>query len=205
MKYGFFGGSFNPPTCAHLELAKQAKKEFNLDKVFFVPVGNMYEKDNLVDEKFRYEMLELMCKQYDYLEVSNIELNSNRNYKAIDVFRIISEKYSNEIINNGLEIYFLLGSDNLASMEKWESSQELIKNYKYIVFERENEEIESIFSNNHLIEENKDNFKILESRKHSDISSTKVRDYLKQNNSNKVCDMVSEEVYEYIIKNKLYI
>ena len=32
-KVGFFGGSFNPPTNAHLEIAKTALEEMELDKV----------------------------------------------------------------------------------------------------------------------------------------------------------------------------
>lgn len=38
MRLGFFGGSFNPPTNAHIDLAKKALKECKLDKVIFVPI-----------------------------------------------------------------------------------------------------------------------------------------------------------------------
>ena len=44
MKLGFFGGSFNPPTIAHYNLIKQALKEYNFDKVYFVPVNDYYKK-----------------------------------------------------------------------------------------------------------------------------------------------------------------
>jgi nicotinic acid mononucleotide adenylyltransferase len=44
MKIGFFGGSFNPPTIAHLNLAKQAVKEYNYP-VIKVEVG--HEMPNL--------------------------------------------------------------------------------------------------------------------------------------------------------------
>lgn len=38
MKIGFFGGSFNPPTKAHINLAKKALNICKLDKVIFVPM-----------------------------------------------------------------------------------------------------------------------------------------------------------------------
>ena len=38
-KLGFFGGSFNPPTYAHINVAKMSIEKFNLDAVYFVPVG----------------------------------------------------------------------------------------------------------------------------------------------------------------------
>ena len=41
-KLGFFGGSFNPPTYAHINVAKMSIEKFNLDAVYFVPVGNLY-------------------------------------------------------------------------------------------------------------------------------------------------------------------
>ena len=58
-KYAFFGGSFNPPTIAHKTLAIKAAEKLNLDKVFFVPVGDGYKKDGLIDEKHRFKMLQL--------------------------------------------------------------------------------------------------------------------------------------------------
>ena len=62
MKIGFFGGSFNPPTIAHLNLAKQAVHEYHLDKFYYVPVNNYYNKKELIDIDTRCEMLELLCE-----------------------------------------------------------------------------------------------------------------------------------------------
>lgn len=63
MKIGFFGGCFNPPTNAHINLAKKALKECNLDKVIFVPIGNFYEKKELISGEHRYNMLKVACKR----------------------------------------------------------------------------------------------------------------------------------------------
>ena len=71
-KLGFFGGSFNPPTYAHINVAKMSIEKFNLDAVYFVPVGNLYNKLSLIDENYRYKMLELICD--DKIMVENIEL-----------------------------------------------------------------------------------------------------------------------------------
>ncbi len=63
MRIGFFGGCFNPPTNAHINLAKKALKECNLDKVIFVTVGDFYDKKELVPGKDRYNMLKIACKR----------------------------------------------------------------------------------------------------------------------------------------------
>ena len=65
MKIGFFGGSFNPPTYAHLEIARMSIQEQNLDRVYFVPVGNSYKKPELIDENYRYEMLQIISKNFN--------------------------------------------------------------------------------------------------------------------------------------------
>lgn len=63
MKIGFFGGCFNPPTNAHINLAKKVLKECKLDKVVFVPVGDFYDKKELVPAKHRYNMLKIAFKR----------------------------------------------------------------------------------------------------------------------------------------------
>ncbi len=67
MRIGFFGGSFNPPTNAHINLAKRALEECELDKVIFVPIGDFYEKAGLVSGKHRYNMLKIACERYKEL------------------------------------------------------------------------------------------------------------------------------------------
>ncbi|MBQ1383447.1 MAG: nicotinic acid mononucleotide adenylyltransferase, partial [Solobacterium sp.] len=37
MKVLYFGGAFNPPTRAHIELADLVRQELGFDKVLFMP------------------------------------------------------------------------------------------------------------------------------------------------------------------------
>ena len=106
MKIGFFGGSFNPPTIAHLDLVKKAIQKYQLDKVYFVPVNNFYKKEDLLDIRQRINMLEIICSQETKISVSDIEVENDRPLKAIDVFEIIEKKFQEN------DIYFLMGEDN---------------------------------------------------------------------------------------------
>ena len=125
-KIGFYGGCFNPPTKAHIGLAQMAIKEYKLDKVVFVPVGDFYEKDNLEKLLHRYNMLKIVCKDSEVLQVSDIESKSNISYKAIDIFEKIKENHKED------EIYFLMGADNLENLPQWKNNQKLVENYRYI-------------------------------------------------------------------------
>lgn len=201
MKYGFFGGAFNPPTCAHIELAKMVKEKFKLDKLFFVPVGNLYQKKELIDEKYRFEMLEILCRNCEGIEVSDLEMNLRKNLTAIEVFELINKQYSEETE----EIYFILGADNFEKIVTWKEAEKLIKNYKYIILEREEIELNKIINENKLLKENKCNFKILRENKCGSISSTKARSEIYEAPKKKICKIIPQEIYEYIIDKKLYI
>ena len=96
MKIGFFGGSFNPPTYAHMHIAKISIEQLKLDKFFFVPVGNLYDKPDLVDENYRYDMLNIACENENNIYVENIELKKAKRLSTIEAFEIIENKYNKD-------------------------------------------------------------------------------------------------------------
>ena len=153
MKIGFFGGSFNPPTYAHLEIARMSIQEQNLDRVYFVPVGNSYKKPELIDENYRYEMLQIISKNFNNIDVENIELNKNESISAIQAFEMIEKKYE------GTKIYFIMGADNFIKMPTWKNAEELITKYNYIVFNRHSLNLENFIKENGMLYKNKEKYK----------------------------------------------
>lgn len=145
-KIGFFGGSFNPPTIAHFEIVKLAKKEFNLDKVIIVPMGDKYEKKDLLPFKYRFRMLEIMFENFDDVEISSLQVNQQERSYAIDTFRIIDEKYKND------ERFFIMGLDNFVNIRKWKASSELLNKRKYIIFKRDNIKTKEESENVHFLD-----------------------------------------------------
>lgn len=198
MKYGFFGGSFNPPTKAHIEIAKEALEKFELDGVFFVPMGNGYAKPDLIDEKYRYEMLNIICNKEKNINVEDIELNGCNPLSTIDAFKLIEKKYSNS------ENYYIMGADNFEKLPNWPNSQELIQNYKYIIFERDGIDINTIIDNNLMLNKYKAHIKILNLKENTSCRSGIVRKYIKENNCNKIKDYIDEDIERYIKSKKIY-
>ena len=194
-KYGFFGGSFNPPTKAHVHLAEKVVNEMKLDKLFFVPVGNYYFKDGLIDEKYRYEMLRLICEKNNKLGVLDIELGINKTLKAIDAFNMIKEEYPND------DLYYIMGADNLSKILNWKDSENLIKNFKFIILQRDGYMVNSIIDKNPILSKYKNNFKVIENIQYSRSSSTDVRNKIKLADKN--ID-IPDEIEEYIKENELY-
>ena len=94
-----FGGAFNPPTVAHIELAKQILHEIeNVEKVIFVPVSTKYNKKGLASDEERYSMLKAICDEEKGLEVSSIELDSNRQLYTIETLEKMKENNPNNDI-----------------------------------------------------------------------------------------------------------
>ncbi len=192
-----FGGCFNPPLNSHFSLAQQIINEYeNIEKIVFVPVNSKYQKADLIDNEHRYKMLELVCKKNDKLDVSKTEIDSDRPLYTIETLRIFQAKYSE------YEIAFIIGSDNLKELNTWQKADELTKDFKIYVLERDKDNIEEIIKSNEFLNKNKQAFIKAKDNITSNLSSTFVRNKLKNGKSIKY--LTPDEVVEYIEENKLY-
>ncbi len=183
-KIGFFGGSFNPPTIAHLEIVKLAVKEINLDKVIIIPMGDKYEKSGLIPFKHRYEMLKKMFMDYENIEISNMQENQKKRMYAIDNFKIIDEQFKDS------KNFFIMGVDNFLNISKWKNPEYLLNGREYIVFKRDNIKINDNFENINFID-----FK-------RSVSSTQARNDLQTGKN--VENILTQGVIDYIKENELY-
>lgn len=160
--------------------------EYNLDKIYFVPVGNYYEKSSLIEAKHRYNMLKLAIE--DKMDVEKIAIESKVKLYAIDTFELLKEKYNKD------DIFFIMGSDNFRKMPTWKNYEKLKTNYNIIVIERERKKIRN---------ENQKNIIEFIPEKLAEIDSTQIREMFK-NNEKDVKKYLNPKVYEYIQKNNLY-
>lgn len=191
MKVGFFGGSFNPPTKAHIDLAKKVIERYAIDKVIFVPMNDFYVKEGLAKSKDRLNMLKIACKPYKKLEISDIEIKLNKRIDTIDAFRLIEDNFQD------VEKYFIMGADNFIKIIDWKESLELVSKYNYIVFERSDIDLKKFI--NEKLSEYKENIQIMENKEHSNSSSSRFR-----NNKSNFKEEVTKGVFEYIMKNNIY-
>lgn len=192
MKKGILGGSFNPPHKMHLDIALELINKQYVDNVVFVPTGSKYKyKNNLLPDKNRLEMLQILVKKNDNLDVSDYELQSEV------VYTYQTLKHFKEA-NKDDEIYFICGTDNLSYMDKWMNAEEILSNYKILVIKRQGEDINELLEK---FKEYRENI-IVADIEQRDISSTEIREKLK--NKENVLDLLDKDVYEYIKENGLY-
>ena len=190
MRIGIFGGSFNPPHNMHKNISLELIDNGYLDKVIYVPTGNMYNKSNLIDFKDRLNMVKLMIQKNDNLDVSNIGNNMDYQYtyQALDYFKKLY---------NDASIYFICGSDNLVEFDTWREFEYILENYKLLVIIRNGDNIEEILSK---YDKYRDNI-IITNVSPRVISSTVVRHNIKNDIGD---DNIDIDVYKYIKEKKLY-
>lgn len=194
MKIGIFGGSFNPPHKMHLNIVEELLNEKVLDKVIIVPTGLHYSyKNNLVSNEHRYNMLKLMTKHNDKIEISDYEFKDEEIH-SYDTLEYYKDIYKNDTI------YFVCGLDNISYVDKWYKGEYLLNNYKFLVITRDTNNLDEILLK---YEKYKDNI-IITNIKSNTISSSYIRDELKEKNYD-LNDYLDQKVIDYIKENNLYI
>jgi nicotinate-nucleotide adenylyltransferase len=181
-----FGGSFNPPTKAHVHMVKHLLDVFEHSKVIVVPVGDDYRKPELVSFTSRMDMLKLAFKDNDRVILSSIE--AKRGYQG-------TLKTLNELKETYDDLHFVIGSDNLSGLRSWIQYETLLNTYPFIVIEREGyltmNEAEKMY------EDVKHHFIFIPFD--YPISSTQIR-----KNRDQLKHMLDPDVYDYIKKHQLY-
>ena len=95
MRIGVFGGCFDPIHSAHLEIAKQAIRELQLDKLILVVAGTSPNKVHAgtAPAKMRLEMAGIASKDVPGVEVCDWEARQDGlNYTA-ETLDALEEKY----------------------------------------------------------------------------------------------------------------
>ena len=193
-----FCGSFNPPLFSHLSLAEQLlNSDENIEKIIFVPVSNKYNKEGLISDEHRLNMLNLVCEKNPRFEVSNIEFNTPRQPYTFETMQTMQNIYPEN------EIRLIIGTDNLSQLDTWYEIEQLLNRFKVFVLARDEDDIENIIYNHNLLSKYSSSFIKSNISIRTNLSSSFVRNEIKNKNSVKY--LLPDEVIEYIKNNNLYI
>lgn len=182
MKIGLYGGSFDPVHIGHMAVAREAKRQFDLDKVIFIPTGNMpHKKGCTASDADRIKMLELSMDD-KCLSVSDYEMKRSEISYSADTVEYFKSCYPDD------EIYFIIGGDSYAYIDKWYQPWRIFKNATVVVFPRHGEDVLPPAKKLVVTE--------------IDVSSSEIREKIKSGEN--VSNLLKKEVFDYIIENVLY-
>lgn len=140
MTIGLFFGSFNPIHTGHLIIADYFANNCALDQVWLIvsPQNPLKDKATLLDEKHRLYMCNIAVEDNYKLQASNIEFHLPKPSYTIDTLTHLQEKYPDN------KFVLIMGSDNLASIDKWKNYELLLKNFTFYIYTRPEFEIKNI-------------------------------------------------------------
>ncbi len=189
MQVGLLFGSFNPVHQGHLILGQFMLQFHNLDEVWYVlsPQNPLKQASEMAGTAHRLAMLKLALDGCKRMKVCDIELSMPVPSYTIDTLTLLKRAYP------GTDFSVIMGTDNMASIEKWKNYEKILDNFRILVYPRKDYILtdsphhNAIFTNAPLVE----------------ISSTNIRRWISEGKD--VEFFTPDTVCEYITKHRLYI
>jgi len=167
-----FGGSFDPPHIGHEAIVKALREFKEIDKVIIMPTFlNPFKSHFFAPASLRVKWLKEIFGEYENVEISDYEVLQHKQVPTIETVKHLLKSYK--------KIYLTIGADNLSSLKRWNSYDELKDLVTFIVSPRDNIEIPKEFLRVDVDEK---------------ISSTNLREDIEISKLPKKC---AQEIYNY--------
>lgn len=186
MRIGLFGGAFDPPHLGHLMVARILVQQKIVDEVWFVPVKQHPFGKKVEVNGHREVMLKLMIDGESNLKIERFELEHQEKSYSLHTLRSLSEQFPQYSFS------WIIGTDNLADFHRWYQYEELLRVFSVIVYPRQGYDFVPMY----------DGMKAVKNMPEVDVSSTQVRELLKQGKG--VTGLVHPAVAQYIQEQGLY-
>ena len=129
MKIGIWGGSFDPAHKGHLSISKEAKRRFKFEKIIWaVTKKNPLKAESKTPISKKIKDCKKIIGLNSFIKVKFYE-NIIKSNKTIDLINYLKK-------NKNIEIFFLMGADNLINFHKWFKSELISQKCNIIVFDR---------------------------------------------------------------------
>lgn len=131
-KLGVMGGTFNPIHYGHLVAAEEARAQFGLEVVLFIPTGKFEHKEleKSVSDGQRLMMVEIATAANHAFEVSRLEIDATDLTYTVDTMRALRNEYLRA------EMYFITGADSVIDLSEWKERESLAEVCRFIAATR---------------------------------------------------------------------
>ncbi len=195
-----FFGAFNPPTTAHLSLARFAMEQTGAEQVIFVPSRAAYIRDDqgkdfaYTDEQ-RLAMLNAAAESRPWMRVYDGEIRQETQPRTYTTLCSLREQ--------GMTASLLMGSDKLPELEKgWRHVREIAAEFGIVCLTRGSDACGEMIREDPYLRTLAPYIRVLETpRETRDISSTAVRQRVKRIREarEEIAGMVPEEIVDLVI------
>ena len=139
-KIGILGGTFDPPHKGHLKISKQAKQKYKLNYIIWaITKKNPFKKKSKTKLINRIKFAKKIIGFNKFIKIRFYE-NIIRSNKTIDLISHIKRK------NDTLDLYFIMGADNLINFHRWHKWKSISQKCNILVFDRQGYKAKSLKS-----------------------------------------------------------
>ena len=132
LRVAVLGGSFDPPTLAHIQIAEFCSTVY--DEVWVVPCGTRTDKKHRSSAQNRLEMTRLafepLCKEQPGVWVNDVEIR----HGSMIMSYFLMEQFKKD--HPERDFFFVIGSDLLPDLRKWDYGPELVEHCPFCVLQR---------------------------------------------------------------------
>ena len=167
LRIGILGGTFDPAHKGHLKISIIAKKKIKLDYIIWaITQKNPLKKIPTINIKERIKISKRITKKFKFIKIDFFE-SKIKSKHTIDLVKFLKST------NTSLDIFFIMGADNLINFHKWKKWKDIVKLAKIIIFDRQGYKTKSLNSTaaNKI---HKDRWKFIKFKK-VNISSSQIR------------------------------
>jgi nicotinate-nucleotide adenylyltransferase len=192
-RIGVFGGTFDPPHLAHVQVARFLLDFGKLEKVLWIPTSKPPHKaeSEVTPASIRLRMVSATIKGMIGHDVSDMEILRGGYSYTVETLRVLKEAHPQK------DLLLIMGSDQFHSLSKWREAKSLAGLAQVCVLPRRGHVGFSQASPSNV------SFDwTLAPFEEIDVSSSEIRKKVQQNLS--YSHLVSESVREIIVGESLY-
>jgi nicotinate-nucleotide adenylyltransferase len=193
-RLGIMGGTFDPIHFGHLVTAEEARAQFALDRVLFMPTGRPAFKTDVAvtPAEDRYLMTVLATASNPAFDVSRIEIDRPGLTYTVDTLVALRERYP------ASDLFFITGADAVWEIVEWKDADRVADLAAFIAAARPGYDLEGALESHGTI-----GFDIeLVEVPALAISSTDMRRRVTEGQP--IRYLTPESVVSYILKQGLY-
>jgi nicotinate-nucleotide adenylyltransferase len=121
----------------HLLVARAAREELALDRMYFVPaaVSPFKQAQQSAPASHRLCMLRLALAGWEWCAVSEVDVERGGVSYSVDTVRTFAARCA------GARLFFLIGADNVGTLPQWRNADELSRLVEFVAIPRPGEAV----------------------------------------------------------------
>jgi nicotinate-nucleotide adenylyltransferase len=141
-RIGVMGGTFDPIHLGHLVAAEEARWQFDLDRVVFVPAGRPWQKPvGVTPPEDRYLMTVLATASNPAFTVSRLEIDHPGPTYTVDTLRRLRAEQTDDT-----RLYFIIGADAVLQILSWKEPDQVLAQAEFIAATRPGFDLDRLVS-----------------------------------------------------------